>query len=253
MRIEEIIGAHVAELRAARNMTQTELGQRVAHYIGQQWSRQAVSAAEHGGRAFVAAELLALAAILDTTIGAFFIPTDSTDVPEIETPGGKAIPLNTVLRHALDAAGPTANAADVRAQLRVADEREQLAADKLRLRAMLAEYAEEAMQVMRGQKDMCLAEIRYARSKPADDGDFSHSLTIEEFAERQRVKPGTVREWLRIGDAPRHYTMRRLVRFRLADVETWEKERMHDAEDPGTPDAYSDWGLDIDSAINEGV
>ena len=242
MRIEEIIGARVTELRADRNLTQTELGERIGLYLGAPWSRQAVSAAEHGGRAFTAAELLALADVLDSTIGAFFLPTRTTDVPEIETPAGAPLPINTVLRRALGTPDIEADTAGVRAHLRVAEERERLEADKLRLRAMLAEYAEEAVRLMRDTKDECLAEITKARAEPADRGDTSVSLTVEDLAERERVKPGAVRAWVAEGEAPRHYVVgKRGYRFRLADVEAWEHDREFDPDRDGRFDA---WRLD---------
>jgi transcriptional regulator with XRE-family HTH domain len=65
VRIEEVIGRWITEGREQEGMTQTELGERVAELLGgKPWSRQAISTAEKGHRAFVAAELVAFALVL---------------------------------------------------------------------------------------------------------------------------------------------------------------------------------------------
>jgi transcriptional regulator with XRE-family HTH domain len=74
VRIEEVVGQRVAELRAPTGMTQAELGQKLGELLGKPWSRQAVSAAEKGGRAFTAAELLALAYVLEVPVGRLLTP-----------------------------------------------------------------------------------------------------------------------------------------------------------------------------------
>lgn len=53
-------------------------------------------------------------------------------------------------------------------------------------------------------------------------------LTVNDLAERWQVAPGTVRTWIASGDCPRYYTLgtgKRLPRFRLADVEAFERDR----------------------------
>jgi transcriptional regulator with XRE-family HTH domain len=73
VKIEKVIGANMQLIREDQDMTQAELGEAVAQYLGKPWSRQAVSAAEKGRRAFSAADLLALALVLDVTIPSFFL------------------------------------------------------------------------------------------------------------------------------------------------------------------------------------
>ncbi|MEU3413739.1 helix-turn-helix transcriptional regulator [Streptomyces sp. NPDC006658] len=77
MKIEEVIGANVQWIREDQGMTQAQLGEAVAAHLGKPWSRQAVSAAEKGRRAFSAADLLALALVLDVTIPSFFLLRDA--------------------------------------------------------------------------------------------------------------------------------------------------------------------------------
>jgi transcriptional regulator with XRE-family HTH domain len=84
MRIEAAIGARIARLREARQMSLTQLGQAVGGYLGKPWSRQAVHQAERGRRAFTAAELAALAMALETSVPALLL----TDAERIELPGG---------------------------------------------------------------------------------------------------------------------------------------------------------------------
>jgi transcriptional regulator with XRE-family HTH domain len=64
-RIEEVIGENVRARREAMQMSQTELGRELQGHLPKAWERQAVSSAEKGRRAFTAAELLALARVLD--------------------------------------------------------------------------------------------------------------------------------------------------------------------------------------------
>lgn len=74
MKIEELIGVNVMRRREALEMSQAQLGEALGKHLGNAWSRQAVSAAEKGRRAFSAADLLALARALDTSIPALFMP-----------------------------------------------------------------------------------------------------------------------------------------------------------------------------------
>jgi transcriptional regulator with XRE-family HTH domain len=83
MRVEQAIGRQIARLRAQRRLSQAELGQTLGSYLGKPWSRQAVHQAESGQRSFTAAELIALALALDTSVQALFRAEDD----QIELPG----------------------------------------------------------------------------------------------------------------------------------------------------------------------
>src|SRR6266568_3065230 len=83
VRVEEAIGQQIAHLRAARQMSLTQLGQAMGRYLGKPWSRQAVHQAEQGRRAFTAAELAALALALDTSVPALFL----AGAEPVELPG----------------------------------------------------------------------------------------------------------------------------------------------------------------------
>jgi transcriptional regulator with XRE-family HTH domain len=101
MKLEEVIGAQVANCRG--DMTQAELGERLGQHLGRPWSRQTVSAAEKGGRAFTAVELLALSVVLEVPLGYLFTPPATTPGVErgIEMPGGAVVPVERLLRHTL--------------------------------------------------------------------------------------------------------------------------------------------------------
>ena len=89
MRIEEIVGKRVQAKREELGWSQAELGQRLGKHLGSSWSRQSVSAAEKGKRAFPVAEMVAFAHVLDVTISYLLMPPP--DVLEVElTPGGAA-------------------------------------------------------------------------------------------------------------------------------------------------------------------
>jgi len=87
MRIEAAIGKQIARFREARRMSLTQLGEALGAYLDRPWSRQAVHQAERGRRAFTAAEMAALALVLETSVPALFL----TDEAHVELPGA-AIP-----------------------------------------------------------------------------------------------------------------------------------------------------------------
>ena len=88
MRVEEVIGRQIARLRAQRQLSLADLGEVLGRYLGKPWSRQAVHQAERGQRSFTAAELAALALVLDTSVQALFRAEDDP----VELPG-RAISL----------------------------------------------------------------------------------------------------------------------------------------------------------------
>ena len=105
MRVEEVIGRQIARLRAQRQMPLTDLGQALGRYLGRPWSRQAVHQAERGRRSFTAAELTALALVLDTSIPALLV----AEGEPVELPGAvissedyQAILINAATRTPLD-------------------------------------------------------------------------------------------------------------------------------------------------------
>jgi transcriptional regulator with XRE-family HTH domain len=87
MRVEEAIGRQIAHRRAQRQLSLADLGEALGRYLGKPWSRQAVHQAERGQRSFTAAELAALALVLDTSIQALF----RAEGNRVELPG-RAIP-----------------------------------------------------------------------------------------------------------------------------------------------------------------
>lgn len=94
MKIEEVIGERVREAREAAGWTQQELGGRLERYLGRTWSRQAVSAAEKGDRAFTAAELIAFAATFNVQMAQLFTPTETDSV---EMPSGSPFYAGSLL------------------------------------------------------------------------------------------------------------------------------------------------------------
>lgn len=83
MRIGEVIGERVRAQREERGWTQTKLGERVGSHLGQDWSRQAISAAEKGKRAFTAAELVTFAHVLGVSVSYLLTPPPGVDVIEM--------------------------------------------------------------------------------------------------------------------------------------------------------------------------
>ena len=104
MRIEMAIGRQIARFREARQMSLTQLGEALGKYLGKPWSRQAVHQAERGRRAFTAAELAALALVLDTSVPALFLADAGPGAAPIELPGAavSAEDYRGILLHAGD-------------------------------------------------------------------------------------------------------------------------------------------------------
>jgi transcriptional regulator with XRE-family HTH domain len=92
--LQEHIGGNVKALRG--NTSPREFGEALALWLGKPWTRQAVWEAEHGKRAFTAAELLALAAALDVTLPQLFECTDNVSLPSGKTMPGTVIEALTV-------------------------------------------------------------------------------------------------------------------------------------------------------------
>jgi transcriptional regulator with XRE-family HTH domain len=89
VRVEEVIGKRVKAAREAEGLSQHDLGRRLAPLLGRPWSRQSVSAAEQGQRAFTAVELVALAQALHVSVAMLVSPPGT--VAKIELPGGASL------------------------------------------------------------------------------------------------------------------------------------------------------------------
>ena len=75
MRIEELVGRRIKDIRESRRLTQDQLGELVGELLGgKTWARQTVSAAEHGRRAFTAAELVACSLVLGAPVDELLTP-----------------------------------------------------------------------------------------------------------------------------------------------------------------------------------
>lgn len=89
MRIEEVIGQRMKDVRELNELTQEQVGEQLGTMLGKPWSRQAVSMAEQGRRAFTAAELLAIASVVGTTVSRLFTPP--LHARDIEMPSGETL------------------------------------------------------------------------------------------------------------------------------------------------------------------
>jgi transcriptional regulator with XRE-family HTH domain len=90
MRIEERIGARVREARRMRGWSQEVLGEQVSRFLERPWSAQTVSAAENGGRDFVARDMLVLSMVLGQPIAWFYRPGMEA-LEEIVMPSGHTV------------------------------------------------------------------------------------------------------------------------------------------------------------------
>jgi DNA-binding CsgD family transcriptional regulator len=89
-RIQEVVGGRIREARIEKGWSQVELGRELEPYVGQTWSSQVMAQAEAGDRAFTAAEVVALALVLEKEIGWFFRPAQA--VESVELPRRRRLP-----------------------------------------------------------------------------------------------------------------------------------------------------------------
>ncbi len=97
MRVEEVVGRRMREIRDGKGMTQEQLGQEVGKMLGKPWPRQTVSAAEAGRRAFTAVELVVIARALDVYVGHLFTPTVDGSPMTIELSPGVQLDSDQVM------------------------------------------------------------------------------------------------------------------------------------------------------------
>lgn len=83
---QQVVGLALRARRNELGLTQEQAGQRIGRLLGREWSRSSMSIAEDGGRNFGAAELVAIAAALETSIDALFRPP--LGVVAFGVPGG---------------------------------------------------------------------------------------------------------------------------------------------------------------------
>jgi 8-oxo-dGTP pyrophosphatase MutT (NUDIX family)/transcriptional regulator with XRE-family HTH domain len=89
LRVEQYVGQRIRERRDELGMTQEEYGRQIGHWLGKPWSRSTVSVAESGKRAFTAAELVAIAHVLDTSPAHLLTPP--AGIGEIDMPSGASV------------------------------------------------------------------------------------------------------------------------------------------------------------------
>jgi 8-oxo-dGTP pyrophosphatase MutT (NUDIX family)/transcriptional regulator with XRE-family HTH domain len=97
VRVEEVVGRRVRELRDGKGMTQEQLGLAIGELLGKPWPRQTVSSAEAGRRAFTAVELVAIARALGVYVGSLFTPSLNTPRTGIELSPGVQLDADEVM------------------------------------------------------------------------------------------------------------------------------------------------------------
>jgi 8-oxo-dGTP diphosphatase len=89
LRVEQYVGQRIRVRRDELDMTQEEFGREVGRWLGKAWSRSTVSVAENGKRAFTAAELVAIAHVLQTSPTYLLAPP--AGISEITMPSGATV------------------------------------------------------------------------------------------------------------------------------------------------------------------
>ncbi len=89
MKVEQYVGQRIHDRRNELDITQEAFGREVGLWLGKPWSRSTVSVAENGKRAFTAAELVAIAHVLQTSPTYLLAPPAGID--EITMPSGATV------------------------------------------------------------------------------------------------------------------------------------------------------------------
>jgi len=89
LKVEQYVGQRIHDRRNELDMTQEAFGREVGRWLGKPWSRSTVSVAENGKRAFTAAELVAIAHVLQTSPTYLLAPPAGID--EITMPSGATV------------------------------------------------------------------------------------------------------------------------------------------------------------------
>lgn len=210
------IARKVRALRDERGMSAQKLSDALES-LGVPMERAVLSGWENGRRTSLdVTELLAVARVLEVAPAELLIP-------EAEVEGVEMLPGEHMTR-----AAALAWIAGI--------------ADPAVLDDLAAGLAQAQQAVERARSAVGAVNGHKPGSMPASAPTAPAVLTVEELAERERVKPSTIRTWIIEGNAPRHYTLgKHLHRFRLADVEAWEKSR---EPDPDLNDKYGDWDFE---------
>lgn len=103
--LPKVIGHNVRQRRDALGITAAALGEKVGEVFGKPWPRQTVYLMENGDRAMVAAEVAALAKILDVTVADLFTPPAEAE----------SVTVGTLIIPAEELAAPLGGDADMEA------------------------------------------------------------------------------------------------------------------------------------------
>ncbi|MGO1054527.1 helix-turn-helix domain-containing protein [Crossiella sp. CA198] len=175
MQIEKIIGERVRDAREASGLTQVQLGQKLGDLLGKPWSRQAVSSAEQGGRLWTAAELIAVAHVLETTVTRLLTP--SAFVQKIELPSGALLDRSRLTAVAYPPVSEAASFEQLRTQLRnlahalaTMQKHQGAALAALDLANQAVDNAEQVSALVAELGPTLVASMEYASDKESDDG-----------------------------------------------------------------------------------
>jgi transcriptional regulator with XRE-family HTH domain len=86
--MEEVVGANLTRYREREGISQAELGRRIGQGAGREWSRQAVSLAESGKRAYGVTDLVTICHGTKLTMADLLTIHDDVDLVDLggETP-----------------------------------------------------------------------------------------------------------------------------------------------------------------------
>lgn len=161
--VAQVVGLNVRQRRDQLGMTAAELGAKVGEAFGKPWPRQTVYLMESGERAMVAAEVAALAVILDVSVPSLFRPPAE---PDRVTAGGLEVPAETL-------AGSEPDLDELARLLRVISGSSQELATRARVLAEIVATAQGA----------------FAGVKPDPSAERIHSASEEAPAAEEQVPP----------------------------------------------------------------
>lgn len=184
-----MIGRNMRRVREGRGLSQTDLGQAVTEQLGKPWSRQAVSAAEKGRRYFTAADLMALARILDTSLPSLLLLA-GRDASEVDLAEGAHVPAEEYQRRILagiEDAGRALTSSDL--------EELQAVADKMR------DSHRRAAEALDGFEASVASAVSVVQLSPVSDSDITadqQQMLRDQYEARtgQKLGPDDIVDWV---------------------------------------------------------
>lgn len=201
MRIQDVIGQRVREARKAQKWTQERLGKELATYLPGGWKPQVVSQAESGEREFAAAEMVALALVLDKQLSWFYLPREGVEYVEVRS---RVVPIGE-LRNVLIQGAAREVAAAMQSQM---------AQIEKQVAVISSQVEEVAESVLSDEEEHALRLLAFGHT----NAEIAAELGVTE--EQVKATMRRILERLGVDSRKRGRTVAEELAFRRSSIET---------------------------------